>query len=212
MIHAIIAFIVGWVTTTITAFGAWAVFGLMTLESANIPIPSEVILTYAGFLVSQGTANIHVMALAGALGCLTGSVFSYYLGLRLGRPFLWRHGKWLLVTQADIIRAEKFLEKYGEFTYFFSRLLPVVRTFISLVIGISRGNFWKSTILGFFASWLWSYVLVWAGFTMGEYWDSIKPWWDKLSIIIGGAIILAIIWHIVRVVRAKHDHEEVKVI
>lgn len=203
MIKILIEQLAELVTELIQAHGAWAVFGLMGLESANIPIPSEVILTYGGFLVSQGKLNFHLVALAGALGCLAGSMLSHWLGLRLGRPFLWRHGKWLLITQQDILWAERFLQKYGSATYFFSRLLPVVRTFIALVIGVSRGNFFKANLYGFLASWIWSYVLVYTGVKLGENWQVLRPWWDRFSFLIIGAILAAAAWHVVRVWRAK---------
>lgn len=207
MIKLILEQIALWATGLIKLYGGWSIFGLMSLESANIPIPSEVILTYGGFLVSKGELNFHLVALSGALGCLFGSIVSYYIGLKLGRPFLWKHGKWLLVSQHDLVRAEKFLEKYGTATYFFSRLLPVVRTFISLVIGVSRGNFIKSNLYGFFASWIWSYVLVYVGVKLGDNWELIRPWWDKSSFAIIGLILLAIMWHIIRVFRQQKPTE-----
>ncbi|NTU98848.1 DedA family protein [Candidatus Falkowbacteria bacterium] len=205
MIHALLEMIGLFVINIIAQFGYWAVFGLMALESANVPIPSEVILTYAGFLSSRGVLNFHLSALAGALGCLVGSVISYAIGLKLGRPFLWRYGKWVLVSQKDLLFAERFLDKYGTATYFFSRMLPVVRTFISLVIGVSKGNFIKSNLYGFFASWIWSYVLVYVGLKLGDNWQSIKPWWDKFSYLVVAAILVAVIWHIFRVLRSKNE-------
>lgn len=201
MIKLILEQIALWVTGLIKAYGGWSIFGLMALESANIPIPSEVILTYGGFLVSKGELNFHIAALSGALGCLAGSIASYYIGLKLGRPFLWKHGKWLLISQHDLLKAEKFLEKYGTATYFISRLLPVIRTFISLVIGVSKGSFIKSNLYGFFASWIWSYVLVYVGVKLGDNWEALRPWWDKFSFAIIGLILLAIAWHILRVFR-----------
>lgn len=205
MIEKIIGLLILLVTTMIAKFGSLAVLVLMALESANFPIPSEVILTYGGFLVAQGKLNFHVVAFAGAFGCLLGSIVSYYIGLKLGRPFLWRHGKWLLVSQKDILLAEKFLDKYGELTYFISRLLPVVRTFISLVVGISKGSFIKSNVYGFFASLIWSYVLVYVGVKLGANWETIRPWWDKFSALIIVVIIFAIIWHIYRVFRDSKE-------
>ncbi len=205
MIKLLLEHIALWVTGLIDAYGGWSIFGLMAAESANIPIPSEVILTYGGFLVSKGQLNFHVAALSGALGCLAGSVISYFIGLKLGRPFLWKYGKWLLISRRDLIKAEKFLEKYGTATYFISRLLPVIRTFISLVIGVSKGSFIKSNLYGFFASWIWSYVLVYVGVKLGDNWEVLRPWWDRFSFAIIGFILLAVIWHVIRVFR--HEPE-----
>jgi membrane protein DedA with SNARE-associated domain len=197
------------VTVLIAKFGSLAVLVLMALESANIPIPSEVILTYAGYLSSKGQLNFHLVVLAGALGCLLGSMVSYYLGAKLGRPFLWRYGKWLLISQKDIVRADGFLLKYGELTYFFSRLLPVVRTFISFVVGVSGGKFLKFCFYSFIGSWLWSYVLVWLGVKLGENWELVRPWWDKFSGLVCLLILLAVGWHVFRVFRDSRTKFEI---
>lgn len=206
MLEKIIQLLIILVTGTITKFGLGAIIGLMALESSNVPIPSEVILTYGGFLVSQGKLNFHLVAFAGAIGCLLGSMFSYYIGLKLGRPLLWKYGKWLLVSQKDLLRAEQFLAKYGDFTYFFSRLLPVVRTFISLVVGVSKGSFIKSNLYGFFASWIWSYVLVYVGVKLGANWSMIRPMWDKFSVLVVIIILMGIAWHIFRVFKDSKEN------
>jgi len=199
----IVELLSGLITSAISDYGNLGVLVLMASESANIPIPSEVILTYAGFLVSKGSLNFHAVAFAGALGCLLGSQLSYYLGVVLGRPFLLKYGKWLLISTKDIEMADRFINKYGDLTSFISRLLPVVRTFISLVVGISKGNFLKFSFYSFIGSWIWSYLLVFVGMKLGDNWDSIKPWWDKFSGLIILVIILGIVWHIVRVFQKK---------
>ncbi|MEI8361462.1 MAG: DedA family protein [bacterium] len=187
------------VTASIDHFGNYAVTALMALESANIPIPSEAILTYAGYLASKGLLNWHLAAFAGAVGCIIGGSVSYYIGLKLGRPFLMKYGKWFLLSPKDIEFAEKFLSKYGEATYFISRLLPVIRTFIAFVVGISRGNFWRFNLYSFIGSWIWSYILVYIGLKLGDNWDTVKPFWDKFSAAIILIIIISIVWHIKRV-------------
>lgn len=187
----------------INKFGLLAIAGLMALESANIPIPSEVILTYGGFLASKGLLNIHLAALSGALGCVLGGSVSYWLGMKLGRPFLMKYGKWLLLSPRDIERGENFLEKYGEATYFISRMLPVVRTFIAFPVGIAKGNFFKFNLYSFWGSLVWSYVLVWFGVKLGDNWEAIKPYWDRFSYLITLLIIFAIAAHVVRVIKNK---------
>jgi membrane protein DedA with SNARE-associated domain len=172
---------------------------LMALESCNIPIPSEIILPYAGFLVSQGQMNLHLAALVGALGCLLGSMVSYWLGQKLGRPLLWKYGKWLLISHHEIEKADKFIARYGDLTYFFSRLMPVIRTFISFIAGVSRGNFLKFCLYTFLGSWIWSYLLVYIGMALGDHWDNIGPWWDKFQTTIILLVLLGIAWHIGRV-------------
>lgn len=201
MLSGIILFLSQIVTSTIDHLGYWGVLILMTIESSNVPIPSEVILPYAGFLAQQGQMNWHLAALVGGLGCLLGSMISYWLGLKLGRPFLWKHGKWLLISRSDIIRADKFMDKYGSLSFFLSRLLPIIRTFFSFVAGVSKGNFKKFCLYAFLGSWIWSYGLVFLGKKLGERWHDIAPSWEKYQEIIIGVILLAIIWHIFRVIR-----------
>lgn len=187
----------------INKFGLLAVMVLMALESANIPIPSEVILTYGGFLASKGLLNFHLVAWAGAIGCIIGGSLSYWIGMKLGRPFLMKHGKWFLLSPKDIEWGERFLSKYGEATYFISRMLPVIRTFIAFPIGIVRGNFWKFNLYSFGGSLIWSYALVWAGVKLGDNWEMLEPFWHKFSYIVVLLILAAIAVHIVRVFRHK---------
>ncbi len=207
-----IEFIISKLTSLIVFFvdrlDGFGVFLLMALESCNIPIPSEVILPYAGFLVSQGQMNLHLAAFAGAFGCLVGSVLSYWLGHKLGRPLLWKYGKWFLLSHRDIEKADRFIVRYGDATYFFSRLMPVVRTFISFIAGISKGNFKKFCLYTFVGSWIWSYVLVYVGVILGDNWNNIGPWWDRFQELIVILILLAIVWHIFRVFRHSRQGQE----
>lgn len=184
-------------------YGLFAVLILMTLESANVPIPSEIILTYAGFLASKGALNFHLIALTGALGCVLGGSISYYVGMKLGRPFIYKYGKWFLISIKDLERSEKFLAKYGEATYFLSRLLPVVRTFIAFPVGIAKGNFLIFNLYSFFGSLIWSYVLTWLGLKMGQNWIILKPYWDKFSYLVITVILVGIIWHVYRVLSER---------
>lgn len=205
MINQITQLAALFITGTIDHFGYWGLLWLMALESCNIPIPSEVILPYAGFLVSQGQMNLHLAALVGGLACLLGSVASYALGLKLGRPFLWRYGKWFLISQKDIVRADNFFAKYGSWSFFLSRLLPVIRTFFSLFAGVARGNFRKFCLYTLLGSWLWSYILIWVGLKLGNNWATIGPAWKKYQELIIVLIILAIVWHIFRVFRDSRE-------
>ena len=210
MLKSLIKKVAAVITVFIAHYGYGAIILLMGLESCNIPIPSEVILPYAGFLISQRHLNFHLAALAGALGCLLGSWLSYFLGQKVGRPFLWSQGKWLLISHKDIDQADKFIKRYGSTTYFFSRLLPVVRTFISFIAGVSEGNFLKFSIYTFLGSWVWSYFLVYVGIKLGDHWEALRPLWDKFQIAIIALILLAITWHIIRVFkqsRPKKDSE-----
>lgn len=178
----LLAFIHG----VIDATGYVGVALLMAIESANVPLPSEMILPYAGYMVQQGQLNFHGAALAGALGCVLGSIPSYWLGYYGGRPFLQKYGKWMLLTEHDLDTAERWTLRYGDAAFFLCRMLPVVRTFISLPAGILKARFWPFVWLTFIGSWVWSYALVWVGLTVGENLAEFKHLWHQFD----AAIIL----------------------
>ncbi|MFA6428012.1 MAG: DedA family protein [Candidatus Buchananbacteria bacterium] len=197
----IIELIVVWIINLISKLGLGGIVLLMGLESANIPIPSEVILPFAGFLVWQGKMNFHLAALAGALGCLGGSIFSYYLGVYLGRPLTVKYGKYFLISEEDLNLADRWIAKYGDAVFFFSRLLPVVRTFISLGGGITKARFWHFSFYTFIGSWLWSYLLIYLGVRLGEHWIEIRVVWEKFDFLIIGLGIILVVWYIRRHVK-----------
>jgi membrane protein DedA with SNARE-associated domain len=187
-----------WLTSNIQAFGYTAVVVLMGLESANIPIPSEIVLPFAGFLVAQGKLGFHGVALAGGIGCLWGSLVSYWLGRRYGRPFLEKHGRWLFIGPRQLSQGDYLFSRFGGAVSFFSRLLPVVRTFISFVAGVWKVPVWSFSLLTFVGSWAWSYLLVYVGYKLGENWAVLRPLWHKFdaAIIIAGILgVAAYIWH-----------------
>lgn len=194
------------VTGSIAAFGYSALVLLMGLESANIPIPSEIIMPFGGFLAARGDLNIHLVALAGGVGCLLGSVLSYWVGLRFGRPLVAKYGQWLMIGPTQMAMGDKLFCKYGQAVSFWSRLLPIVRTFISLVAGIWKVKFWPFAALTFLGSWIWSYLLAYVGFKLGENWEALRPLWHKfdLVIVVAGVILVAgYVWHHVRAGRKK---------
>jgi membrane protein DedA with SNARE-associated domain len=137
---------------------------------------------------------------------------SYWLGQKLGRPFLWKYGKWVLVSHKDIKQADKFIARFGNATYFFSRLLPVIRTFISFIAGISKGNLKKFSLYTFLGSWIWSYLLIFIGIKLGDHWDDLRPFWDRFQIVIIVTVLAAIIWHIVRAFRNSRETEPADII
>jgi membrane protein DedA with SNARE-associated domain len=168
----------------------------MALESACIPIPSEVIMPFSGFLVFTGKFSLWQVALWGAVGNLAGSILAYWIGVYGGLPLIEKYGKYILISRRDLKRAHNWFEKHGQSTVFFSRLLPAVRTFISLPAGIARMNFKKFCFYTFTGSLLWSYVLAYAGLKAGENWQSLKIYFEKFDYLIVGVLILAIIWWI----------------
>jgi membrane protein DedA with SNARE-associated domain len=181
----------------------------MAIESANIPLPSEFIMPYAGFMVQQGKMNFHLAALAGAIGCVIGSVPSYWLGYYGGRNFLLKHGKWLLLSEHDLITAESWTNKYGDLSFFICRMLPVVRTFISLPAGILKAKFWPFVIYTFIGSWIWSYGLVWVGVKFGENLAAFKEIWHKFDYAVIGLLVVLGVWYIWRHVKhIKADQDK----
>ena len=179
-IYALICFI----EKVIEHTGAWGIALLMAIESCNIPLPSEAVLPFAGYLVTKGIFSIHTAAFAGAAGCVIGSIPSYYLGYFGGRPFFEKYGKWLLVSKKDLEEADKWAQKYGDWAFFICRMLPVVRTFISLPAGILKANFPKFILFTFLGSLVWSYFLVYVGIKFGENFDMFVSVWHKFDVAI----------------------------
>ena len=150
----------------------------MAIESACIPLPSEVTMPLAGWMLIQakGLSVLHTFWAGwwGAVGCTLGSVITYWVGAKGGRPLLERYGKYVLIRTHEIEVADRWFKKYGEHAAFFSRLLPVVRTFISLPAGVARMNFPKFTIWSFAGSFIWCWALGWAGYVFGEHWERVR--------------------------------------
>ena len=168
----------------ITVLGPWGVSLLMAIESCNIPLPSEAVLPFAGILVNKGVMSFHIAAIFGAIGCVLGSIPSYYLGYFGGRPFVEKYGKYFLVSQKDLEDADKWVDKYGDWAFFICRMLPVIRTFISFPAGILRARKRVFFTLTFLGSLLWCYVLVFVGVKMGENMEALKSIWHKFDAVI----------------------------
>lgn len=169
---------------------------LMAIESACIPLPSELIMPFAGYLASEGRFNVWMAATAGAIGCNLGSVIAYEIGYFGGRPLVEKYGKYILLNKRDMDHAEKFFNRYGNLAIFIGRLLPVIRTFIALPAGISkmpRGRFHLYTFIG---SWPWCYGLAWIGMKLGERWMDIKPYFLQFKEVIAVLLVAAVAWFI----------------
>lgn len=184
MLNTILSALISWIESTIGAMGAAGIALLMAIESCNIPLPSEAVLPFAGYLVSKGVMNFHVAAIAGAVGCVLGSIPSYYLGYFGGRKFFEKYGKYILVSKHDLEIADKWVDKYGDWAFFLCRMLPVIRTFISLPAGILKARKRTFFTLTFWGSLIWSYVLVYVGVRLGENIDKLKSIWHKFDIVI----------------------------
>ncbi|MHB0997789.1 MAG: DedA family protein [Armatimonadota bacterium] len=174
-----------WVVDWISSLGYGGVLGMMAIESACIPLPSEIIMPFSGYLVSIGKFSIHYAAMAGAIGCAVGSAVAYYAGMKGGRPFLERYGKYVLIRKHDMDLADKWFDKHGERIVFISRLLPVVRTFISFPAGVSRMHFGRFMVYSFVGSIPWCYFLAYLGMVLGDNWNSMKSYFHGIDIAIG---------------------------
>ena len=187
-------------TSIITSYGYLAVFVLMTAESALIPIPSEVTMTFAGFLCGIGVLNIWVAILIGTIGNLTGSLLAFWLGRRMGEEWIRiairKWGKWVLIHEKDFDTSLRWFEKYGQGITFGSRLLPIVRTFISLPAGISKMDAKKFAIYTFVGSFLWSGILAYLGLKLGQNWTTVEPFFRKFQFVIIGLFVMAAVAYI----------------
>lgn len=190
MITQIIEIIIHFVTGTISQVGYLGVFSLMILESACIPIPSEIIMPFSGFLVSTQKLNLYLVTLAGALGNLVGAVITYAIGYYGGRPFVLKYGKYFFIKEKEVHHAEKFFARYGDFSVFLSRNLPVIRTFISLPAGVAEMNFWRFSIYSFIGSIPWCFALTYLGYMLGSNWLVIRKYGDIIDIIVGLGILI----------------------
>ena len=169
----------------------------MGLESANIPIPSEIVMPFSGFLVSQGRMDFNYAVLTGALGCTFGSLLSFWLGRVSDDTWIKRWltgwGKFVM-SHEELERGKEWLERYGSGVVFFSRVLPIIRTFISFPAGIARVKLPQFIIYTFLGSLIWSYLLTWVGFQLGENWPSIQPIFQKFDLIIVLVIAVGLAW------------------
>jgi membrane protein DedA with SNARE-associated domain len=192
----------------IQTFGYWGVFIAMTLESACIPFPSEITMPFAGFVVWQGTTNMTILGitLVATVANLFGSLIAYCVGSIGGRPLLEKYGKYILITHSKLDLADKWFEKYGYEAVLISRLLPIIRTFISLPAGIAHMDIKKFVIYTFLGSLPWCFALGYLGFLLGPQWELIRNYFHILDIIVGIGIV-AFIGYLVYQYKYKANKE-----
>lgn len=190
MTAVLMATVAGFITHLIGALGYTGIALLMAIESACVPLPSEIIMPFSGYLVSTGRFSLVLVATAGALGCNIGSTLAYLVGAYGGRPLVDRWGRYVLLNHAELDRADRYFSRYGGATVFVGRLLPVVRTFISLPAGIARMPFGKFQLYTFVGSWPWCFALAFAGLKLGETWDR-SPALRHVMHVLDGAVLVA---------------------
>jgi len=193
LLAAISSFIIG----IISDFGYFGITLLMALESACIPIPSEVIMPFSGYLVFTDRFAFWLVVFAGTIGNLLGSIIAYSVGLKGGRPLIEKYGKYILINQYELEWAENWFKKYGNISVFFSRMLPIVRTFISFPAGIAKMPFWKFCLYTFLGSLPWSIFLTYIGVIAGENWKNIEVYFRKFDWLIVILVISLFSWWLI---------------
>jgi membrane protein DedA with SNARE-associated domain len=196
MVTAILEFLARFIISVISSAGYVGIVLLMAIESACIPLPSEVIMPFSGYLVSVGRFKLAWVAVAGALGCNLGSFVAYYVGSLGGRPLVEKYGRYVLITRHDLALADRFFARYGDWAVFIARLLPVVRTFIALPAGIARMNVARFHLYTFLGSLPWCWVLAYAGLKLGERWTTLREYFHRFDTAIGILIVLGAVWFI----------------
>jgi membrane protein DedA with SNARE-associated domain len=197
----LIATVAAWITSTISTLGYGGIVVLMTIESACLPLPSEIIMPFAGYLASIGRFSLVGVAFAGAIGCNLGSLVAYWVGATGGRRFIDRWGRYVLLTHDDIVIAERFFARFGSAAIFIGRLLPMVRTFIALPAGIARMAQVPFHLLTFIGSFIWCYALAYIGARLGQRWDSdprlrdLFHQFDVVVVLVALAVIGFFVWH-----------------
>ena len=199
MTEKILAVLASFIIAVISATGYLGIALLMGIESACIPLPSEIIMPFSGYLVYSGRFQLLWVATAGAIGCNLGSAVAYWIGAHGGRPMVERFGKYVLLSRHDLDRTTHFFLKYGSITVFLARLLPVVRTFIALPAGIAKMPLLRFHIYTFLGSWPWCFVLAYVGMRLGRSWETdprFKEVFHRFHLGVEAVLLAAIVWFV----------------
>jgi len=204
LIARIIGILSGFIVAVISALGYSGIVLLMAIESACIPLPSEVIMPFSGYLVYTGRFNLWAVGIAGAIGCVLGSLVAYWVGMHGGRRLIERYGRFIFISTHDLDLADRWFARYGEIIVFASRLLPVVRTFIAFPAGVARMNLSRFILYTFAGSLPWCLGLAYVGQKLGEEWDkneTMKSWFHRFDFVIGIIGLLFAVWWVWRHVK-----------
>jgi membrane protein DedA with SNARE-associated domain len=199
MSERILAALVQFITHVIDMGGYAGIAALMGIESACIPLPSEIIMPFAGYLIYMQRFNLVWAATAGAIGCNLGSVVAYWIGAKGGRPLVERYGRWVLMSHHDLDRMTYFFDRYGSITVLLARLLPVVRTFIAFPAGIAKMPQIRFHLYTFIGSWPWCFVLAYVGMKLGERWHTdprFEQAFHRFHLVVELALLVAIVWFV----------------
>ena len=198
MFAAIEQYIIPFLEQVYRTIGYVGVLLAMAIESACIPLPSEIVLPLAGWMVARGEFDFWAASLAGTFGCTLGSAVAYWVGALGGRPILLRYGKYVLISAHEIDVADRWFGRYGEDAVFFGRLLPVVRTFISFPAGVSRMPFGRFLLYSTLGSFPWSVALVFAGKLLGDNWIVVREIAHQIDYLIIAVILAAVAYYVYR--------------
>ena len=198
MLEKIITVVALWIMGVISTMSYGGVMLLMAIESACIPLPSEIIMPFAGYLVFKGEMTLWGVALAGAIGCVLGSIPAYYVGMLGGRPLAEKYGKYMLISKRDLDMADRWFAKHGEIIIFVGRLLPAVRTFIAFPAGVAKMHLPTFIIYTFVGSLIWCYLLAYAGFKFGAHWPDLKVYFHQFHYVIVAAGVIFLVWYVRR--------------
>ena len=199
MTERILALLVQFITRVIDMGGYAGIVALMGIESACIPLPSEIIMPFAGYLVYLGHFSLFWAATTGAIGCNFGSVVAYWIGAKGGRPLVERYGRWVLMSHHDLDRMTWFFQRYGSITVLLARLLPVVRTFIAFPAGIAKMPQWRFHLYTFVGSWPWCFGLAYVGMKLGEKWHTdprFEQAFHRFHLVVELALVAGMIWFV----------------
>ncbi len=204
--HGLLEKLTGIAKAVLLFTGYPGVIFFMALESACFPVPSELIMPIAGWLAAEGKMTLWSAAIAGAVGCMLGSALAWWVGINKGREFALKYGKYILLSHKDMDLADRWFQRWGQPMVFLARLLPVIRTFISLPAGIYKMRFTPFIVLSFVGSLPWCYLLAWLGYKGKEFEPIWKPWYHKFEYLIIALVLIGGVWWVWR--HWKHSREQ----
>jgi membrane protein DedA with SNARE-associated domain len=209
MSEKILAVLLEFVTQLISAGGYAGIAGLLALNSCGIPIPSELILPFSGYLVYQGRFSLPLVALAGTVGCNIGSAVAYWIGAKGGPPLVERYGRWVLISHHDLDRMTGYFSRFGGITILIGRMLPIVQTFVAFPAGIARMPRLRFHIYTTLGSLVWYSVLTWVGRKLGEAWHTdprLAEAFHRFHLVVEAALVAGVLWFLWKHLRRSERH------
>jgi membrane protein DedA with SNARE-associated domain len=208
LLSEIFAIIGAFAVNTISALGYFGIFFLMMLESMIVPIPSELVMPFAGFLVAKGEFSFAFVILFSSLGSILGSLLSYYIGMYGGEKAVLRFGRYIFLDETDLKKTEAWFKKSGEKTIFIGRLIPVVRHLISVPAGIGKMDLKKFCIYTIIGATIWNTFLAYLGYVLGKNWDKVRQFTEPISIVVAAVLVAGFVFFVFRHVQNKREYRK----